>query len=39
MCVFVFILELVEVNARLAVAFFTKSPTLNQLEFRRKLAK
>lgn len=37
--VFMFILALVEVNARLAVAFFTKSPTMNQLEFRRKLAK
>ena len=33
MCVFGFILELVEVNARLAVVFFTKSPTMNQLEF------
>jgi hypothetical protein len=37
--VFMFILALVEVNARLAVAFITKSPTMNQLEFRRKLAK
>jgi hypothetical protein len=37
--VFMFILALVEVNARLAVAFFTKSPTMNQLEFRRKLAR
>ena len=37
--VFMFIIALVEVNARLAVAFFTQSATLNQLEFRKKLAK
>jgi hypothetical protein len=30
---FMVILALVEVSARLAVAFFTKSPTMNQLEF------
>ena len=37
--VFSFILALIEVNARLALAFFTRSNTMNQLEFRRKLAK
>ncbi len=31
--VFMFILALVEVNAWLAVAFITKSPTMNELEF------
>jgi hypothetical protein len=37
--VFTFVLALVEVNARLALAFFTRSLALSQLEFRRKLAK
>jgi hypothetical protein len=37
--VFSFFLALIEVNARLALAFFTRSNTMNQLEFRRKLAK
>lgn len=37
--VFTFILALVEVNARLAYAYFSGSELLNQIEFRRKLAK
>jgi Transposase IS4 len=37
--VFSFVLALVEVNARLAHAFFSRSVTMSQLEFRRKLAK
>lgn len=37
--VFMFILALVEVNARLAVAYFTKNQTMNQLDFRRALSK
>ena len=36
--VFSFVLALVEVNARLAHAFFSRSVTMSQLEFRRKLA-
>jgi hypothetical protein len=37
--VFMFVLAVVEVNARLAHSFFTQSDTLSQLEFRRLLAK
>lgn len=37
--VFTFILALVEVNTRLAMAFFTQSTTAPQLEFHRQLAK
>jgi hypothetical protein len=37
--VFTFILALVEVNARLAYVYFSGSEPLNQIEFRRKLAK
>ena len=37
--VFTFILAVVEVNARLAYQFFTKSDSLSQLQFRRLLAK
>jgi hypothetical protein len=37
--VFSFVLALVEVNARLAHAFFSRIVTMSQLEFRRKLAK
>ena len=37
--VFSFILALVEVNARLAYAYFSASELMNQIEFRRKLAK
>ena len=37
--VFSFILALVEVNARLAYAYFSASEPMNQIEFRRKLAK
>ena len=36
---FSFVLALVEVNARLAHAFFSRIVTMSQLEFRRKLAK
>ena len=37
--VFTFILALVEVNTRLAMAYFTQSTTVPQLECRRQLAK
>ena len=37
--VFSFILALVEVNTRVAMAYFTQSKTAAQLEFRRQLAK
>ena len=37
--VFTFILVLVDVNTRVAMAYFTQSKTAPQLEFRRQLAK
>ncbi|KAI2510975.1 Transposase IS4 [Fragilaria crotonensis] len=37
--VFTFVLALIEVNARLAIAYFVKRPPMSQLDFRRTLAK